>query len=343
MRKPAIRTGRQVDLTGPQASWPARALRLWSEATSDVIHERDAWHPAPLQGDLRLRETLASLLSEDPENILITNGVRASASVIARTAGRVMHERPSFTGTVAVCRSFHPDLELVRWSELAAASRAGGWLDPDGVVWLTSPCRNPDGVTLSGDDWSWVIGAARKSRVVVNEIYRWFGAPSTRPDPVWMVGSLSKLAGSGAGLGWIRGQGMAAVAREQHVRPSLCWQRCWRHLLEAGALDLFVHHTVRPAAAAAEAFATELRRVSGYECAPAAGPWPPFLLLPVPACTERAFVARLEADGVRVGPGADFLAARPSVRVCFVGVRESDAQHAARVIGAHITAGGCLP
>jgi DNA-binding transcriptional MocR family regulator len=328
-----------IDLTGPQASWPAAALRLWCEATEDALARPDTWHPPPPQGEYRLREVLGDILGEDPDDVLITSGVRAGASVIARTAREVLHERPSFSGTAAVLRTSHPDLELVQWGDLPAISASPPERDGDRLVWLTTPCRNPDGATLSADDWACLTAIARRSRMVVNEVYRWFGSAVQRPDHVWMTGSLSKLAGGGAGLGWIRGPDMEVLRRLQHARPSRCWQRCWCYLLERGVLELFVDQTVRPAAAAAEAFATELRRVSDYAYRPAAGCWwPPFLLLPVPTSTDHEFVARLDEAGVRVGPGSDFLAATPGVRVCFVGVSEADARHAARVIGAQLAA-----
>src|SRR5689334_17142663 len=91
-------TGRRVDLTGPQASWPAAALALWRGATVRVLALRDSWHPAPVQGDRRLREVLGAILGDDPDRILITSGVRAGASVIARDAQMIRHERPSFMG-----------------------------------------------------------------------------------------------------------------------------------------------------------------------------------------------------------------------------------------------------
>src|SRR5207248_2863027 len=163
-----IGADRRVDLTGPQATWPAAARRLWREATEHVLGLPDSWHPPPWRGDPRLREVLGSILGSPPDDLVITCGVRAGASVIARTARRVLHERPSFTGTVAVLRSFRSDLELCTWEEMSERGRNGG-----SVVWLTTPCRNPDGATLSRDDWAWVDALASANQVVVNEVYRW--------------------------------------------------------------------------------------------------------------------------------------------------------------------------
>jgi DNA-binding transcriptional MocR family regulator len=328
----------QVDLTGPQASWPAAALRLWRNATDRVLGMPGSWNPPPIQGDQRLREVLGGILHEDPGEILITSGVRAGASVIGLGRPRVLHEHPSFSGTVQVLRSVRSDVDLLTWDELLAPASVAGAHDAGGVVWLTSPCRNPDGATLSADEWGRIEALAQSSRVVVNEVYRWFGNAAARPARVWMTGSLSKLAGSGAGLGWIRGSGVGLLADRQHARPSLFWQRCWCYLLEHGGLDAFVNHTVRPAAAASEAFVAELRRYSGVEPRSAPEPGSPFLLLPVPPSISGDFIAGLAGEGIRVGAGSDFLAPWPSIRVCFVAVSEADARHAARVIGARL---GC--
>lgn len=332
-----IQANPTIDLTGPQASWPAAALRLWSEATERVLGSPDSWHPPPLQGEQRLREVLGAIFGADPDQILVTSGVRATASVVGRHAHRILHERPSFTGTVAVLRSFHSDLELHPWADLSAALAAG----PAGgnLIWLTTPFRNPDGVTLTPADWRWIDAVDEHNQVIVNEVYRWFAPPTPGSGRVWLTGSLSKLAGSGAGLGWIRGPGVHRVAEQQHSRPSRFWQRCWCHVLERGGIDLFIDHTVRPAAAACDAFTTELRRVTGLDCRPSSGGRPPFLLLPVPTRAAREFVDLLAFDGINVGSGDDFLAARPGIRVCFVGVSEGDARRAARTIGARLTAG----
>jgi DNA-binding transcriptional MocR family regulator len=332
-----------VDLSGPQASWPGAALRLWRDATEHVLAQPDVWHPAPIQGERCLRVTLGAILHEDPDQILITSGVRAAASVIARGARAVLHERPSFTGTVAVLRSVHPDLEILSWADLLAKSRSADAAAGGTVIWLTTPCRNPDGATLARDVWEWIDAVDPADQVVLNEVYRWFGLAPERQVPerqgrVWRTGSLSKLAGGGAGLGWIRGRGVENLAERQHSRPSRCWQRCWCYLLEHGAIELFVDHTVRPAVAASRAFTTELRRVTGIDHRPG-GRLPPFLLLPVPTATGREFADRLRAEGIHVGSGEDFLAPTPSIRVCFVNVSEAAARHAARRIGVRLAGG----
>ncbi|WP_165977639.1 aminotransferase class I/II-fold pyridoxal phosphate-dependent enzyme [Nonomuraea diastatica] len=327
-----------VDLTGPQATWPAAGLRLWREATDHVLGLPDSWHPPPLQGDRGLREVLGVILDENPDDVLVTSGVRAGASVMARTARSFSHEQPSFTGTVAVLRSCRREVNLQSWAELLDLRRHGGRTGSAGVIWLTDPWRNPDGATLTLDDWSRVAAVAQTHQVVVNEVYRWFGKAASRPAHVWMTGSLSKLAGSGAGLGWIRGTGMDGLARRQHARPSLFWQRCWAYFLAHGGLELLIDHTVLPTAEASRAFLDELVRVAGTEYCPDAVAGSPFLLLPVPHATTNEFVSRLATEGYRVGPGDDFLARSPSVRVCFVGVSDADARRAARTIGTRLLA-----
>ncbi|MEO3789008.1 aminotransferase class I/II-fold pyridoxal phosphate-dependent enzyme [Nonomuraea sp. B10E15] len=329
--------GHPVDLTGPQATWPSAGLRLWRAATDHVLGLPDAWHPPPPQGDRGLREVLGAILREDPDDVLITSGVRAGASVIAQFGESFSHEQPSFTGTVTVLRACRRDVNLHPWAELLEHRHAGR-TGAAGVVWLTDPWRNPDGATLTPDGWRRVEAVARTRQVVVNEVYRWFGKGRSRPARVWMTGSLSKLAGSGAGLGWIRGTGMDDLARRQHARPSLFWQRCWAYFLAHGGLELLIDHTVRPTAEASRAFLDELVRVAGAERCPGAVAGSPFFLLPVPHTTTEDFVGRLAADGVRVGPGDDFLAPSPSVRVCFAGVSGAGARHAARTIGMRLLA-----
>jgi DNA-binding transcriptional MocR family regulator len=333
-----------VDLSGPQASWPRKARRLWRDATARALACPDSWHPAPVQGERCLRDVLGAILQEDAEQVVITSGVRAAAATLIAPGERtILHERPSFTGTVTVLRSRHPGLRLMSWPELLAWSRSAGLASGKAVAWITTPCRNPDGATLSPGGWELIEAVEPPHQVVVNEVYRWFGPAMRRPGRVWLTGSLSKLAGSGAGLGWVRGPGVHSLAERQVSRPSRFWQRCWSYLLEHGVIDLFTAHTVRPAAAAAHAFATELHRITGADHRPAgalpAGTWPPFLLLPVPHASAGEVVSRLRAEGIHVGSGDDFLAPAPSIRVCFVGVPEAGARHAARRIAACLAPG----
>ncbi|MGW4795810.1 aminotransferase class I/II-fold pyridoxal phosphate-dependent enzyme [Nonomuraea sp. NPDC004297] len=288
----------------------------------------DAWHSASRQGDRGLREVLASILGDAPERLMITSGVRSGVGVLSRGVRRVLHERPSFAGTVQAFRGFGVPVELVGWDKLPEAVRVDDPADSL-LLWVTHPLRNPDGATLDPAKWRQLRQlSSGRLRVVANEVYRWHTTvgPDPHGPPATMVGSFAKLAGTGSTLGWIRTADVHAVMRFQPSRPPLLWQRCWRYLLERGAIERFVEASVLPSQRAARVFLHGLGSATLYNVTP------PFILLTVAGLRSDELVAQLAEKGILAGSGFDFLAPEPAVRLAFAGLGSSQAETAAAII-----------
>jgi DNA-binding transcriptional MocR family regulator len=307
----------ELDLTGP---WPvpgAECRRLWLAATELAVAEDPAWMTAFPAGDAHLREHLAGLLGTSADRLLLTGGIRAGAAALARVAHRVLFERPTFAGVPPVFTSAGCEVRLAPWEELVAEQRR--W-SPD-LVWVTSPGRNPDGRTAPPE---LLAELAAGGRVAVNEVYRWFAAPVPLPVDCVVVGSTSKLAGGGARIGWLHRPGPPGepAPGERATAPAHLLQRTWAHYLAGGGLAALDRSMVQPVGRAAAAY----RAAAGLAAEPGAVP---FLVLgAAPGVTEAELVAGFERHGLRVGPGASFHAADPTVRICFTGLSEAEAADA---------------
>ncbi|MFF5052238.1 hypothetical protein ACFY1S_03505 [Micromonospora sp. NPDC000663] len=281
---------------------------MWRRATVKALGQVDPSLGAPLEGDPLLRECLADLLRVRYERIVVTAGVRAAVGPLLRDVDEVLVERPTFRGVLTAMRRERLRVRTDTWEWMidAGADNTGA------ALWFTAPCRNPDG---RGVDARFVaaVGAAaeRGRRVVCNTAYRWFAPVPDLSEAVLTVGTLHKLAGRGARLGWViaaSGDGEMVPALAASA-PSLHWQRAWAHfLIDGGAALLLRRHQQLDAARAAFFAALDMPTV-------ASGQEGPNILIPV-ALPEPEAVARLAAAGVRVSPGSAFHAWQPSVRVC---------------------------
>lgn len=306
-----------LDLTGP---WPVPGedcRRLWLAATERAMAEDPAWMTAFPAGDEQVREHLAEPLGMPADRLLLTNGIRAGAAALARTARRVLIEAPTFAGVPPVFASAGCELRLAPWAELVAEQRR--WR-PD-LVWLTSPGRNPDGRTAPPELLAELVSGGP---VAVNEVYRWFAAPTPVPPGCILVGSTSKLAGGGTRIGWLaRPDGpVEPTPGERATAPPHLLQRTWAHFLAGDGLAALDRSMVRPVGRAAAAY----RAAAGLPAQPGALPF--LVLAAAPGVTEAELVAGFERHGLRVGPGAAFHAADPCVRVCFTLLTEAAAADA---------------
>ena len=310
--------GRDVlDLTGP---WPvpgAECRQLWLAATRRAVAEDPAWMTAFPSGDAALREHMAAAFGTTADRLLLTGGIRAGAAALARTARRVLIESPTFAGVPPVFTSAGCEVRLAPWAELAAEQRR--W-SPD-LVWLTSPGRNPDGRTAPADLLAELTAAGP---VAVNEVYRWFAPPAPLPAGCLVVGSTSKLAGGGTRIGWLLqpDRPVEPAPGERATAPAHLLQRTWAHFLAAGGLAALDRSMVQPVGRAAAAY----RAAAGLRAEPGAVPF--LALAAAPGVSEAELVAGFERHGLRVGPGAAFHAADPSVRVCFTGLTGAEAADA---------------
>lgn len=293
------------DLTGSPPVWSAPARALFADSLAAASKVSSLWQtPAP-RGDEVLRGELARLLGADADLITITAGVRAAALTYARTERHLAVERPTFPGVVHTMRAAGATVTLHDWHDLPDAP-AGA------AVWVTSPFRNPDGRSLSAaerDALAARVAAGR--RVVVNSAYRWFGG---RPDVPGAdrLGSLHKIAGHGARLGWVVSPDFfeRATAELIGTPPSPVWQNAWGRFLRRGGSDMLIETTVVPALRAAAAFHERLS-------VPHSGAPHTLLTLP-PGVDEAAALAYLAERSFSLNPGSAFFA-DSALRVSFAG------------------------
>lgn len=308
------------DLSGRPSPWPAHALataRDCVRAAADRLRP-DMALPGP--GLLALREQLARLLGCPVEQLVVTGGVRAAVPVLGAPLSDTVLESPTYQGVAEVMRALGHRVRSRPWYRLGP---------PAGTLWLTNPCRNPDGACLSTSDIQ-RIGADGWNRVVVNEVYRWH-VPDPAPalPPGWLsVGSLNKVLGPGTGIGWIRGVDAGSWPRQalRICRPPAPVQAAWADFLDRGALSDVAVVTVTQVDAARCAFQTALSDRLGW--APTGRG--PSLLMRLPAGYSAAMGVRLLArHGVVAGSGDAFGAPWPSVRLCFTAVTPDRAAQAA--------------
>jgi DNA-binding transcriptional MocR family regulator len=317
-----------IDLSGPQPLWPTDAALLWARCAATAARDTDAWAASPPGGDPQLREQLAALWAADPDEITVVAGARAAAAAYGRLADRVLLERPTFSGITHALAAVRARWAQVPWDRLDRA--------PQGTaVWVTSPCRNPDGASLPPDA---IRRMAARGRLIVNRSYQWFAdePPPTHGD---LVLSLHKLAGRGARLAAVRSADFASAAADflPFLTPPVHWQRAWARFLREGGVRLLGAEHISRVRASSDAFRSELRTL-GTGFAPA-GTGPNVLVPLRRGIGEDAAVGALAARGFQVLAGRHFAACSPSIRVNFSAVHPEPAARFARALASS----GILP
>ncbi len=301
-----------VDLTGTQPVWPGEARDLWRDCVTAASRKESHWRVPVPQGDELLREQLAQAIGADPARITVTAGVRATALTYARRAADIVVERPSFPGVLHVLAGAGARVSRAGWDELLS-----GELPGQAVIWVTSPARNPDGRTLSDSEEALLRQRIEAGhRVVVNQAYSWFAScPAPRPE-FDTLGTLHKLAGHGARLGWVHSADYFDIAVPELLgsTPPPVWQHAWGLFLQAGGLALLETGCVAPAMAAARAFREMAERLG----------WSPqftgphLLLQTAPSIGAGDAVSLLSERGFAVSDAASFESTHPAVRVSFL-------------------------
>jgi DNA-binding transcriptional MocR family regulator len=320
-----------VDLTGRPPSWPSASRRLWEDCLRRVGPQ--AWSsPPPPTGHPALRRALAAELGADADDIVITAGVRAAALLLARSHGAVLVERPTFRGVLDVFGGLGPPPHTAVWGErfLAEADRLGARADRGLLCWVTSPFRNPDGRSLDETFAAGLAALAADHTVVVNEVYRWSTRSPAAGDG-YHVGSLSKVAGGGVRLGWIRGAGAVDAVgglSSLWTHPPMPWQEAWALFIEREGLSALREVYCEQPASAARAFVAALPAALRPSDAV---PGSPHLTLPLRASDEAAAEAELRRRGLAMGRGRDFCTSRPALRLSFASVTIDQAELAARI------------
>jgi DNA-binding transcriptional MocR family regulator len=315
--------GVMIDLTGRLPTWPDWLRAAWLEALEKASWTPSAWDTPRTRGEPDLLAVLAEELGVDGSRVMITPGVRATVMPLCNAKRAAFIEQPTFSGVAELIERTCARTTLGSWSMLGEFARNTESC-PD-LIWVTSPARNPDGLTLSpaltGNlDHLVELGTT----VVVNEIYRWY-TPAQGPSKAVRVGSLSKLAGGGARLGWIIDCPDDVMAL-QRLGPPTQWQRAWGRLLTQVGFGRLRGALIAPAARASLAFTGEVSDCLQLADA-AAGP---SILLALNNISEESAVDLFKRAELAVGAGRHFRSPAAAVRLSFSSVTERDALEAGR-------------
>jgi DNA-binding transcriptional MocR family regulator len=318
------------DLTGVAPPWPTELQRGWADAVREAAASERAWHSPRGRGEPLLVEMLADLLGVRTDEVTVVTGVRAAAVVLGRCRRVAFVERPTFAEIPRILATGGADVRLTTWPELADA------LDQDpcqSLAWITSPARNPDGASLDPVLTGRLAEASDRGAIVVhNEINRWYGDPPAARIalPAVRVGSLSKLAGGGARVGWVVHAPAEADPALRQIAPPTQWQRAWAALLQRVSWSVLIEALTGPVVRAREAFLAALdepvRRLLNR-----AGPT---TLLPLGTMAEEEAWSLLAARGLRTGRGRDFACPCPSLRLAFTGLDPAGATTAGQILRA---------
>src|SRR6266700_590520 len=308
---------RLIDVSGKPVDPPTGALAMLRECGERAMRRCDLGTPAPPGGSVELREALGTALGCAGDSVVITAGVRAAVPILKCFFTEVVVERPSFSGVADLADDLGMRVVRRPWHDMIADSAP--------AVWITHPARNPDGASLSAEQITAL--APREGITVVNEVYRWHKIGHAQGEPElpghwFVVGSLSKVFGPAARLGWLRGERTGEIGN--HVlrigSPPLVVQEMWADFLNCGGLRLL-------AAAACEQ--TAVRRVFcdavGMHAAALTGDGPS-ILVPTPSgwTADEALIA-LEDRGIRASSGTHFGAGSGMLRFTFTGVSQQEA------------------
>lgn len=314
-----------LDLTGPSGGWTAASRTRWHHCLESAGRSPGAWDTTPRTGLPRLRDALAAAVGLDPERLAVTSGIRSQVAELTYDARTLVVEAPGFQSIAGVARQQGVAVEPCDWE----AMLSGEHVSADRVLWLTSPCRNPDGRTLSGEQaerLGELVGASR--RVVVNQAYFWCAPRSARPVGAHLVGSLHKLAGGGSALGWRWGPEGPGPERPARGGPPTMWQLAWAQFVEEGGLEDLAEQALHAPSRRCARF-VDLLPVRD-DLRPDHGGGPSLVLSCDGARNGQELVAAFAERGLRVGAGAAFGCPPETVRLSFTGVTDDDVETCAR-------------
>ncbi len=317
-----------IDFSGAQPAWPREALELWAACVHDAAREEHLWRvPAP-GGDEELRSWLGHHFTTEPAGITIVAGARAAALTYGRIAERLLVEAPTYLGLLPFLGAYGRRVEHFAWERIPVP------VPERTVLLVTSPARNPDGATLTGDHRArlrTLVSAG--GRVVVNGTYCWFRPDAATAEGADLLVSFHKLAGVGARLGFVRSEAYFsdAVPEIAGAAPPPIWQRAWARFLARDGHEHLLRVNVRQVIDSRDAFLWTIG-----ELAPALRPGAvdgPNLLFSLPdGADEQEAVTKLETDGFRVSAGSAFAAPHPSLRLTFTGTTPDQAANLAQTL-----------
>lgn len=299
----------------------------WQSALGRAARSTPEHLGAPHDGDPELRQHLAALIDREPDEVVVTTGVRVTVRGLAADAKITLVERPTFSGVPLSLTQHNLAWRYSSWQEMSDPQA------PDidcALLWITSPSRNPDGRSLTEQESDSLEKAARatNSRIVQNRSY-WWCSPDTLTVPgSTVVVGLHKVAGPGARLGCASGPDIGDRLRPElrAATPPLFWQRAWAEFIAHDGLTSLVDHARTTNHIARTRFLDALNGIADAE-----GSSGPSLLLSLGFDSQTA-VAALAERSVLVSPGSDFAGPPDSIRVSFSGVRPDQAVTAAHHI-----------
>lgn len=313
-----------VDLSGPVPTLGPQAHGRFQDCLRAATTDRSRWTEPARFGDPLLREQLAARFGRSADHVCITAGVRSAALAYGRRFNDVLLEQPSYEGVIPALGSAGARLRRLSWDAMYTAS-----CSPATLLWLTSPYRNPDGVSLTSEQYVRLAGirAASGATVVINRTYGLARLDTTEPPGTMdLVGGFHKIAGIGARIGFVISDtfGQHAVTDLAACSPSAVWQHAWALFLAEGSFDEATRHLYSSVGNATRAFLT------GIGMSAVRSPGSPHLVLECPPNrTETMWQHEFAAAGVAVSPGSAFGATSDCVRLSFFGVSEQDAAVAA--------------
>lgn len=310
---------RIIDVSGRHGEPDPEAMVLFRQCLRDAVETVAPDEPTAPRGVELLRIALANQLDCAPDQLAITCGVRAAVPLLAPFLPYLTVETPSFEDLPALARSLGCVVERAPWPELT--------LDDSRAIWLTHPCRNPDGASLPPELLERL--PRRRNLAVVNEVYRWHSPTGRIPvaGNVVAVGSLAKIWGPAARLGWVRGNLVAelSTAALRISSPPPLVQHAWAAFIDRHGLDL-LGRDVEAADAARRRFCDLI----DPEQLAVQGDGPSVLVrLPAGISADEA-LQRLLRLGVKATAGRHFGVPYESLRLTFIGVPLSDAEVVAR-------------
>lgn len=309
-------SSRGYDLTGAPPSWGERDAAHWATCVQRACRDAASWTTPHPKGLDRLRAAVAEVLELDASRLTVTSGTRAAVRQLVDRASRLYLEHPTFADVATLARVAGVPVSTADTGELLS----GEVRDREGVLWLSSPARNPDGRTLTEAEVARLDRACGSfRRVVVNETYRWSRPDAARPSAAVLVGSFSKVLGGGAKVGWRWDPATSPrPGPPPEGGPPRPWQLALALFIEEGGLRRVVRDGVGHASRLCRRFLDEFRARPGGVCGVPADHAGYHLLLTWPAGPATGeLVGRFAVAGLRVLPGAAFEAGPRSVRISF--------------------------
>lgn len=314
------RDGSQVlDLTGRAVEWQAPAVAAWLDALDRAARENPPHLGAPHRGDPALRETLAAVTGHPVADLVVTAGVRHAVRGLVAGAAAIVVERPTFGGVPELLDQLNLDWRYDSWAGMTADPPRGG------LLWVTSPGRNPDGRTLDPVAAAAMGKSAARvgARVVQNTSYRWYAGGVRLVPGSTEVSTFHKVAGPGARLGFAAGPGVSEWLRPElrSSSPTLLWQRCWDNFICGGGLDVL-------ATGCAQDRAARTAFLAGIGVDGGVGAEGAHVLLRTDR-TNLDLAGSVRSYGLLLAPGEAFAAPAGTARASFAGVSAAVAADAA--------------